>query len=379
MKLAISRRKLNDFLYYAALIFYIFWSILFNTYVTRTGFWNENVVRAFIIIVRILLYIKILDDSYYLEGVIKAVVLAVLTYFSLINSGQNLIQYSVLFILAAKNIDLGKALKIGLVTDAVSTGSVVILSLLGVITNFSSDKGGTLRYAMGFNNANTFGGHIVILTLGFIYFYYWSFTIKRYLALILVVLLISITCRSRTALLLCVIGLLLVWLSRKFDIKVIYWITQISTILAPALSFALIFLARGLTSRVAALNLLSSGRVDSAFWYYRTYGMSWLGQKTSALDTSRQMNIALDNAYVTLGVKFGMVFLILFVIGYMMLANMARNSEDRGMLVILTLTAIWGIFETCNIRFEYNYFLMFLSLPLYEINVFHNAYVRSYS
>ena len=379
MKIEISRKGLNDFLFYTALVFYIFWSILFNTYVTKTGFWDENVVRVFIVTVRILLYIKILDDSYSLEGIIKAVALAILTYISLQNSGQNMIQYSVLFILAAKDIDLKKALKIGLITDAITTGSVVILSLLGIIANFSSARGGTLRYAMGFNNANTFGGHIVILTLGFIYLYYWSFTFKRYLALILVVLLIAVTCRSRTALLLCVIGLLLVWLSRHFDIKVIYTVTQISTILAPALSFALIFIARGLSGRVAALNLLSSGRVDSAFWYYRTYGVSWLGQETSALDTSRNMNIALDNAYVTLGVKFGMVFLVLFVIGSMMLANIAKNEEDRGMLVILTLTAIWGIFETCNFRFEYNYFLIFLSLPLYEINFFQKAYVGSYS
>ena len=176
MKIEISRKGLNDFLFYTALVFYIFWSILFNTYVTKTGFWDENVVRVFIVTVRILLYIKILDDSYSLEGIIKAVALAILTYISLQNSGQNMIQYSVLFILAAKDIDLKKALKIGLITDAITTGSVVILSLLGIIANFSSARGGTLRYAMGFNNANTFGGHIVILTLGFIYLYYWSFT-----------------------------------------------------------------------------------------------------------------------------------------------------------------------------------------------------------
>lgn len=160
-------------------------------------------------------------------------------------TGKNeLLRYAV-FVMAAKNINLGKTMKMIFWICLVGFGLIALLSLTGIlgqismVTDYGRDNAQELRYVFGFGHPNTFWGCAYVLILLWIWVYGSKAKLWQYAALFVASIAVSLLASSRTGLIIGVFTVLMAVLVRLFPVlntrKYIY---LLSTFITPVMCTA---------------------------------------------------------------------------------------------------------------------------------------------
>ncbi len=95
-------------------------------------------------------------------------------------------------------------------------------------------------------------------------------------------------------------------------------------------------------------------------YYLNTYGISLFGQpietvsmKSAGMDVTKWMG--LDNSYLMIGIKYGIVALVLFGIGFYLLGTELKKEDDIAGAIVTILIIFVGVTENYLVAINYNF------------------------
>lgn len=373
----------SESIYYVSYLVYLSATLLFNISTMENFFGIDTDILAniFVYPVYLVLIFKILFmQKYTKKELIKLICIGICVLVSSILSRSNMLLVGFLFIVAAKNIDFNKIVKITLLVQIICISIIIMLALTGVIENRVMIRSGDteLRYALGFEHPNTFASQILQMIVCWIWIRWDRLCVKDYVGIIILAVIVKLVCDSKTNLLL--IGLILICiLAAKLADKIVdenkiikysKICAKLVIIIGPILSLIMAVIYKKGNTLHFILNKVFSGRLMLLQKFYNEYGFSLLGQKINRVSTfmareTGQQVAVLDNAYGNLAIRYGIIILLLFVIGYYILVKSSLLDKQILINIIVFIYFIFGISETQIFKLPHNVSLILLSTVIY--------------
>ena len=286
---------------------------------------------------------------------------------------------SFLFMLAIpKNVSEKKMAGFFTKLYAVLIGITLIVALGGGIEDYVQIRAttGVARHSFGFVSHNTFANNVAVACLFYYYFKADSWKIKNSLIYILIAYFIYSQTSSRLALviimMLSMVGVLYSYFQHNSKLKKsIYFLAKwLYCFLAACNIFGYQYLAKNVGSTLYyALNAFFTTRIRWGVYYLNTYGISIFGQpietvsmKSVGMDVTKWMG--LDNSYLMLGIKYGVVALVLFGIGFYLLGKELQKKDDIAGAIVAVIIIFIGITENYLVAINYNFCMIIFAITV---------------
>ncbi|GEL15449.1 hypothetical protein [Pediococcus cellicola] len=275
--------------------------------------------------------------------------LGVYSYFAVKNNNLLL---GALFILSAANIDFKKFVKRDLVLRTILFVTVLFLNQIGVIASNIAVRPdtGVVRNALGFKQFNVAGAIVMSILLEYIFLHFDHINWYDVLGVAIFEGVIFKLTDSKGGLI--AVGLYLVIAILNTAQKQIHpldfaWIKGIVSWAffgLSAISFYLVMNFRWGSSFWMKINSLLSDRINILSQYYHQYGIGLLPKQVGAYRGSGI--VIMDNTYVTLGIQFGLIVLLVYGLFYNQLAIKAFNASDWALASLILVISIFGLVES---------------------------------
>lgn len=244
---------------------------------------------------------------------------------------------------------------------------IISLSLIGVFPIYSSAiRDGKLRMLLGFSHPNHLGLYCMIVLMEYLFLNYSKITIKKMLVLSAIIMVLPFYIISRTVYF-SMIGILVLFIFSKINSKFLLkkiWIAL--PIIITAINFWFIINYNSSDELWNKLNLLLSGRLYIANRYYEIFGITWLGQFLTGMESKINWGTsALDNAYINLIIRDGIFILLMFVGIYCKTIKSAVKRGDAALLICIIVFLIYGTSELFMINIGFNFTLIYFSDYIY--------------
>lgn len=267
-----------------------------------------------------------------------------------------------LFIINAIDCDSDSLFKIGIFV--MTLGSLVTLTFcfLGILPDVMTSRdhlGIELRHSFGFYHSNVLPLLVLYIEIYYI-FIYQSKAKHRFIVLMLFInYLLNIMCNSRNAFYLCaILSFAVIYIKHfplnKYITKSLTIITKYSVLLMSIFSYAMIFLLlRG--GVYDKIDSFFSGRFRNAIFKMRSVGIH-LVTFMSNEDYFRD-GITLDNGYLYIILRYGIVMVIFFVIVNYFLVNKVGNNPFA--LIALLVLFIANFIDNDLVDYGFFPFIIF--------------------
>ena len=357
------------------LLFYISYFLLVVQSMTR---WvHLEIIPSFstvcnIIIPLLLLLVFILKNNKINKKVFLVILLlTILTITSMFITNGNAIWNIVLFLITSKNINLDKLIKFDLIIKTIVIIIIFILYKNGLTDDIVIYRNSVRRYGLGFGHPNTFSVYLMSICLDLLYI---SFKTKykriSYLIIIFSILFISKYCDSRSAIFTLLLTLILsISISLIKNKKILMNITSKLPYLFMIASFVatILYKYKNYFPFIESLNALLSNRILLMYQFYEEYSITLLGNRFIDYHTQATSTASvLDNAYILLLTKFGIIISLIIVIALSKRIKKAYSEENIGLIVCLLSFSFFGLMENGMIVLFYNPFLLFISHLIYS-------------
>lgn len=309
------------------------------------------------------LLLKILIDTKKISKLLKYFIILTLLFLNYQLCGESIIFTTFLIIVASKNIELKKIIKVLCVT----LGSVLLFSIFMYIVAYIFDaeilhynirkvEGTTqVRHTFFFAHANTFSNILCWTYFMYLYYKYEKIGALDNIILCLIALFIYIFPNSRTTAIIMILFLFVLWGYKKFkDTKIVMFAAKNMWIICALVS--VICLALHNNGVVQKIDTMLSGRINLGYQVYNLYGIAWLGHYVPvgcAIQISQTrwiMSLVIDNLYYRLIFYYGIVMTIFWT--YMMtkmLSKQVKEKNDKN-VVFLVLLCLFGLMETMSLQ-----------------------------
>ncbi|WP_156177736.1 hypothetical protein [Bacillus sp. SA1-12] len=273
------------------------------------------------------------------------------------------------FAFSMKRVSFDKIVKADILVKGVACALVVMLALMGVIdSQISYSSRGILRTSLGFTHANILSLIILSLCINWMYLRFYKLKWFEYIILCLVVYGLYFTTNSLTS----IIGIsflltfnLLARLVKRLNIGYIP-LSVFLTLIIPTVFSLSLFLAINystLNPTLVALNELTTGRVSSMNSFYNQYGISLFGKPIEMISTTAAQQLGvppqvLDNGYMRLLLRFGLIITAIFLGLYIKLSFQLLKKRKFAIVSCLSAYFVVGLMESSFYRIEYNIFLL---------------------
>lgn len=122
------------------------------------------------------------------------------------------------------------------------------------------------------------------------------------------------------------------------------------------------------------IDMWMSYRFSHSFEVLQVYGIPLWGQKIFLMEEERQKmgiidgagRLYLDNAYMSLLIKYGIVSYLIFSAAYLFLMNDCRKKKRYFTVSILLVYALYGVMENAVFMMSHNIFLLAFAGMMYE-------------
>lgn len=381
-ELSIKRYIEKNTLFYIAYFIFIFSSIVLE-YSELSYYDNLDILRKILLLlIYALLMLKILIDN---KSSIKYLLIigSILSCFflSYYFSGYSILFKVALLICAAKDIDFNKLIKFDIKIKTIFVMIVIGLCLFGVIPDYIFNRGTdeVLRHSLGFIHPNILAGLIMTLCFEWVYLRFYKMKIYDYLLVITLFGAIYFITDSRTSTIAVALFLILSIIFRYIPVvfEKVKIFKILTVLLAPLCTIISIIVCNKFTWSdpvLKAINEIFTGRIYQASVFIKKYGFFPLGQKIEMISYRDALadNVKaaiIDNAYINLGIIYGIVPLVLFCIALMLLSRKAIKDKNYPLLVTIITFTIYGFMETFVFKVTYNFSLIAISGIIYGINI----------
>ena len=231
---------------------------------------------------------------------------------------------------------------------------------------------GSMRWALGFAQPNTTAAILLSIIAEWIILKNGKLQLRHYGVLFVMLVVINNITNSRST----AVGLIVIIISCFFLGK------QSKSLSLPVrLTFICLYPIFAITDYLIAknynyngillkLNNLFSGRISLIHYFTEHFDITFWGQYIPTRDPNNLKNtyyLVVDNSYISILLKYGLIFLIVFGILYMMFINRVIAERSIGLIAIsIAFLAIANMENTLYIP-AYNVILPFLiSIPFGE-------------
>ena len=251
-----------------------------------------------------------------------AVVVGIISYIS--SDGPTILKL-ILFILAIQAVGERRILSYFYGSLILAFIIVMISSFAGLttLTYYSRFK---QAYRFGFQNPNTVPVVLFAIMSGVNIAHEKTLKFKHIVLELIVMLVSYYFCKGRTAFYICILTFVLLIFRKPLQdtrfLKVVSWPFQFLFLILAVFSYYVTIMYRAGNSNWQKLNLLLSGRLYAWQGYYSRYGISVFGNKLST-----EYYGALDNAYLQLIIKYGLIAFILYAVIFVAISRYAWKNN----------------------------------------------------
>lgn len=281
-----------------------------------------------------------------------------------------------LFLLASRKIRLNTVVKIDLILRVFVIALVALLSTTGVIDNYTilRSASGQVRYSLGFVHPNAFATNLLCIYASVVYLLkarrIWKDLLwKLGLATILIVLCITVSDSRTSAVVIIAMAVMLIasrngqggLFTNRFVRLLCCW-----SVVAFTLFMVYVTVTPSFGGILGELNKLVTGRFVHNRDVYEVYKFSLLGQDMSGLVSVREAAetgaraLVLDNAYLMLGMQYGMLIVVLWNVLHVMGLRKLFRMRNYTAIILVMGWLLYALVETPAISVFYNVPLLFL-------------------
>ncbi|MDA9471854.1 hypothetical protein [Enterococcus sp. 5H] len=274
--------------------------------------------------------------------------------------------------------EFNRLVKVSLIGQIQSLLVVILLYAFNYIEEFQLIRDSKVRHSLGFTHPNVLGTLLFSMTMAYFYLRRNKLSFVEIFSSYLFVYLISEITGSRTSavcLFISITVLLVIKISKNFKIsRKIFMIYAFSFPVATFISYYLGILYGKQNTLILALDRLFSRRLYFINWFLNLYPIKPFGQKLLFVN-SKEVALnqfvkaeILDNSYISIILRFGLVLFIVIVFANMLLSKILKEKNMLYECVFLILFIIFGFFETYYIYFQYNFTILLFFLIIQKIN-----------
>ncbi len=370
--------KLKNFFIYIFILWYsteiIYNSTLKNIMGISVGKISDVVTW---LVFALLMFQIVFFQSYKKREVIIIVVITIPIIIATVLSGQRTMMSAWMFIVASKNVDLDDVIRTAYRILLVMLPAIMLLCLLGFIDNRVLMRGSVQRYSFGFSHPNQLGLRVFQLMACHCYVHRNNLKEINYLYIFLATLFLIRIPNSQAAYITMGALLFMLLLHRYIvEKKSVYMKLYEEGILYGALClnlFSIIFSGINVSRNfiLARLDSWLSSRFSVCHKVWMMYGVSFLGQRIYVTEEERALvgiknPLWLDNAYVSILLRYGVLVFFIFSISYLYLIKVVEMQKEDVLVIILFLYALYGTIETGLYMITHNIFLITFSVLLYK-------------
>lgn len=325
---------------------------------------------------RMLLILKVVtsNSKYKLNEFITMVSIFILFTICWLSSGYATIFDIALLMIAAKNINFDKIVKVYLIESIACLCIVLLAVRLGIIENFVTYRQGSViqRNSYGYLHATEFATTLVWIAISYIYIFRKNYTIWHSIVCMVCAYITYFYADARIStvmlVLLCIFELTVTFRKRlygnKFFNYMIVYLAKYGMMICTAISFIATICYNPLDSKMNILNNFFTGRLELQHIGFLKYGFRFFGQKVDMVGMSlNYVNsifknyFYIDCAYIQMGMRYGLVFLLMMIIVFYLATKRAIKTRDYMFLFIMILIAFNGLIEQHIFFIAYNPFM----------------------
>ena len=370
--------KLKNFFIYIFILWYSTEIIYNSTLESIMGISVEKISDVVTWLVFALLMFQIVFfQSYKKRELIIIAAITIPVVIATVLSGQRTMMSAWMFVVASKNVELDDVIRTAYKILLVMLPMIMLLCLLGFIENRVLMRGSVHRYSFGFSHPNQLGLRVFQLMACHCYVHKNNLRKINYFYIFLATLFLIEVPNSQAAYI-TMGALLFMLLLYKYlmDKKPEYMKLYEKGILYGAFClnlFSIIFSGINVNSNyfLARFNSWLSSRFSVCHKVWMMYGVSFFGQKIYVTEEERKLvgiknSMWLDNAYVSILLRYGILVFLIFSICYLYLIKVVEMQKDDILVIILFLYALYGTIETGLYMITHNIFLITFSILLYR-------------
>lgn len=374
MKIMLEKSSLKNILFYFAYSMYLAYNLLDTSFYSKyiQGFGNLLIITVLVIL--------IFKEAFYFKinsrDLMLFIILAIVAGLFYSYMGYN---YAILpfFIYAARDVNITTILKISYRISLILLIFIIVSSYLGWITNYITYEGGREREYVGFRYS--LFGSAILCNIIFLKIYLEKENIKWRTLVFLTIgnyALYEFT-DSRLTFGLGMVLLILTILMKifpKFKRILMSKITIASYVFSGILSLYFTIGYNHLSEWHSNINEFLGGRLSLGYSTLKYYGYGFFGKTISlvgnGLDVDGYTTTAtydyVDNLYVQLLLKLGILFLIIFILGMTLVMIRVYRLNDVYLYIIFSLLALHGIVDDLMILPHYNSFWFVIAALFYK-------------
>ncbi len=248
--------------------------------------------------------------------------------------------------------------------------SIVLSCKIGAIHNYTAVINGIEKQSLGFSHPNTLGLFVSIIIIEWLYIHYDKLQLRNMVCIFGIIFGLYYIGTSRTSLILLLFVMVWSLLLQNSMVRNLMQSKFVKGLLSlfPAIVCALCYWgAMAYTKSSLAWNIIDKFFTTRIYWanyYLKTYGLSLFGRslnttsaRSAMLVGSTQSN-SLDMAYVRIGIQYGIIILLFFVLALVVLQKYAISTQNWGLLIANTFFIILGVVENSIYSVAMNVFLV---------------------
>lgn len=345
-RMCILKCKKDELFFWVAYVILIIYRFLKST---AFGFDDHGVMY---IVVILLLLTKILFMKVRLNGFFAVGVICPFFLLGLFHSWDPLIPVVSMILLASKDIEYRKIVRVSFSINLTLTIAILLFCLAGVVEDLTSIRylGGNMItcHGMGFNHSSKLPTYFFFLFLEYYYLKGKNIKIIKLLFWLIGGRLIFFFCAERLRFYNLVIAIVLILLSRMFKNGLRGLKRIIALAIYPVLCVStniLGYLYDPSNPILYALNVMMSGRLYLEKYAFNHYGVSLFGQSINMGEGTIVVNgireyFYIDSAYVYIFVFYGIIIGLAIIATYTIGTYKAYNNNNGFLLLWFICMAV---------------------------------------
>ena len=279
------------------------------------------------------------------------------------------------FVVASKYIDMDKIAKISYYTELLMTLAVFYLFFNGFIEEYTMYRGSILRHSLGFSHPNQLRIRIFLLVVCRCYIRRKKFNFFDSGIIIAAAYFVYRVANSKTSYYaLTILAVIMIFhaLMGKFGGNFDKWSNLLITGAILSNVSSLLFSLKDIrkVEQISKFDRIMSRRFSQCYRTFKYYGIKLFGQDVQLIvnrpGVGKHYHFWLDNAYMSILLRYGPIVFILFTVLYVSTMIMLKKMQQYVLVEILCLYAIYGIMENNFFSMSQNLFLLLLSYPIYK-------------
>lgn len=316
---------------------------------------------------------RILTNDYILNLLISSIILFALYAIVVRNIGGSGLfpQYVLLLIFCARNVRFSLIAKVAMVNLAVLLVGIIGSSLIGIIPNVYLSTGHA-GYCLGFKYPLYPASLLFSFTCLALFLNRKRNYLAIYAALFLLNFIMYLFVGARLSFMLSASAILLCFFCSLSSLDTLF--QKVS----PLLTWSFVVLAgasliiassQDLTEMLKPINNMLGNRLNLSYEGLQRYDLLPFGQKLNMHgngsisfnpDALKTPYFYIDNLYVQVALRFGVVFLVVYLAAYTMAAKHALKRKEIVLVIIFTVLAVHQTIDDQTLRLQSNLFMLLL-------------------